>query len=153
MPKTTLQALEELTDVIKSLSDKIDLLVKQKDEVEVVGKPKEPNPTISESDFLNNAYPVPVEYLRSLETILNQKFRCQVTPLTDRPAFQFTIIVPDEYSDASPQYKEMYKYDIRPRVVSYAEGVAGVKEWCEVVYKKFNHETQSKISADRATNF
>ena len=142
MPKTTLQALESLTQVIESLEKKIDLMVPQQ-----IQKPEER--VISEEDFLTNTYPVPTEYLELVRVILNERFKIQITPLSDTPAFQFTVIVPEEYSNASPSQKQMYKYDLRPKVISFAEGVNGVREWCEKVYRNFNPETQAKITADR----
>lgn len=95
-------------------------------------------------------YPVPSEYQQVVETVLNKKFNIEIKPLSDRPAFEFVVSVPKEYSSAPPLYWETYKGDFRPKVVSYAEGLNGVRAWVEKVWSSFNQDTRTQISLDRA---
>lgn len=93
--------------------------------------------------------PVPVEYRELVDSILNHLFGIRVQSMSDTPSFSFTIVVPEKYSDMSPSYKEMYKEDIRPKVISYSEGLNGVREWTERVFKRFNPDVQALITSDR----
>jgi hypothetical protein len=119
---------------------------------ERIEKPREltfaaPAPeTISEEPSI----PVPLEYRNIVDTVLNNNFGIQIMPHSDRPSFTFTVVVPDEYSNMSAPYKEMYKIDLRPKVISYADGLNGVRSWCELVYNNLNPEIRSKVTEDRA---
>lgn len=94
-------------------------------------------------------YPIPQEYQQAVNSILNKDFGVRILPIKDAPAFQFIVLVPKKYSNVSPAHLQMYKYDMRPKVITYTEGTNGVKEWCEAVYKNLGAETQAMITTDR----
>ena len=95
------------------------------------------------------AYPIPQEYRETVRATLNQSFGLQVVPLSDQPAFQVNIVVPEKYSSLTPEQMKMYGADIRSKVITYAEGVNGVKAWTEKVRTSFNPDVQAQITADR----
>ncbi|MCK9370411.1 hypothetical protein M0R04_10925 [Candidatus Dojkabacteria bacterium] len=145
MPKETTNALlKELIGEIKSLKE--ELKPKEGPRVEPVKeetKPEEGGPTIPASA------PVPTEYREVVKTVLNDQFGVKVIPLADRPAFQLEITVPQKYSNATKEYIETYGGDLRSRVVDYAQGSNGVRDWCETVYKNLGAEIQALIVSDR----
>jgi len=94
-------------------------------------------------------YPVPQSYRDLVRDTFNGSFGCQVTPLADSPQFQFTVIVPEKYSPLTEEQKKMLGGDFRSRVISYAEGVNGVKVWCDKVLSNFNPDAKALIFADK----
>lgn len=125
-----------MADVMKLLTK----LVAQKE-----GKPIEEEWEAPTKD----KYPVPFEYRQIIDTILNAKFGISITPMTDQPKFSLAISVPKEYSNMTEDEWDTKKIDLRSKVVSYAEGVNGVREWAERVYRNLGPEIQAKITADR----
>jgi hypothetical protein len=95
-------------------------------------------------------YPIPMEYREIIATVLNNSFGIQIEPMNDSPAFTLMIVVPDKYSNMTPAEREMYKVDMRPKVLTYAEGVNGVRMWAEKVFNNFSSEVKAQIVADRA---
>ena len=93
--------------------------------------------------------PIPRLYREEVSRILNASFGIHMKGAGDAAAFQFTIIVPEKYSSLTPEQKAMNVPDIRVKVIEYALGLNGVKEWSEMVYKNFSNETQAIITADR----
>lgn len=96
-----------------------------------------------------SAIPVPSEWQEAVETILNKKFKVEVDYSSDSPTFGFSILVPQEYSNAPKPHWETYHEDRRTRVINNADGVGGVKQWVERVYNNFDNETKAKITSDR----
>lgn len=92
---------------------------------------------------------VPNEYREIVTQVLSKDFGIEVSPLSDSPAFQFTIICPDKYSTISPEHKAMYGKDIRPKVITNGEGSIGVRAWAERVWMSFNPTIQALIVSDR----
>lgn len=96
-----------------------------------------------------NEIPVPADWNEAVKTILNDKFKVEVDYSADSPTFGFSILVPQEYSNASKPHWETYHEDRRTRVINNADGVGGVKQWVERVYNNFDQETKAKITSDR----
>lgn len=92
-----------------------------------------------------NATPVPADYRQVVDDILNPAFGIRIEPHTDAPLFTFTIVVPARYSTVKEGE------DIRPKVFSFADGAAGVREWSQRVFGSFDPETKARIVADRVT--
>lgn len=84
-------------------------------------------------------HPVPSEFVDLIVAILNSKFTATIQYAGDRPEFMFTIVVPDEYTIAHP--------DFRSKVIANAEGINGVRDWVNKVYSSFDPETKAKIKA------
>ncbi len=93
--------------------------------------------------------PVPLEYRQIVDDVLNRSFGVEVNPRSDLPAFEFVVKVPKKYSNAPNSHWEMYKSDARPKVISYSDGLLGVKLWCEKVFDNFNQDTRAMIVSDR----
>ena len=93
--------------------------------------------------------PVPVDFRLVVNDILNRHFDIRITPRADSPQFEFGIVVPEKYSSLRPVEKELIKEDLRIKVLGYADGVAGVREWSQRVYDSFNQEVKAQIVADR----
>lgn len=94
--------------------------------------------------------PIPLEYVEVVNTTLNRKFGIDIKYMSDTASFEFSILVPQIYSNAGKSHWETYHEDRRTRVVENALGVNGVRDWCTKVYDNFNPETKAAITAGRA---
>ena len=94
-------------------------------------------------------YPIPLEYKEIVNTVLNAKFGIDIAPSKDKPEFLFTIIVPKEYSNMTEEDWKLKGADLRSKVVSYAEGINGVRSWCELVFKNLGAEIEEMVVSDR----
>lgn len=142
--ETTNALLKELISEIKSL--KQDKPKEEKNEKETT---KEEETVLEAGPTPPIETPVPSEYREVVETVLNKEFGVRVVPLSDKPAFQLEITVPPKYSNATKDHIEMYGGDLRSRVIDYAAGSNGVREWCEAIYKNLGPEKQAQITAAR----
>lgn len=153
MPKekkpTIVEVLTDLIGVVKDMAQKIDKLSEPEAKI---SKTIERSVTETTSETFERAYSVPSDYRDIIDTTLNKNFGVEVVPLSDRPAFMLSILVPESYSNATKPYLEMYKKDVRPKVIYNHESLNGVKEWAEMVYNNFDLETKSRITADRINN-
>ena len=95
--------------------------------------------------------PIPLEYRQIVDDVLNKSFGIEINPRADLPAFEFVVKVPKKYSNAPNSHWEMYKSDNRPRVISYSDGLLGVRQWCEKVFDNFNQDTRTIIVNDRVS--
>lgn len=127
------------------LSDKTEVANEEK---------KEENVKVSKViDILNEPdEPIPQSYREITDRVLNHNFAIKIVSRKDIPAFSFILIVPPKYSDMPEAARALYKYDIRPKVITYAEAENGVRQWCETVWKSFLPETQSVIMMDRVAD-
>lgn len=136
--------LENLTALLVKLNERLEGLEAKK--LEPIFETKA-TPPVEPERF---DYPIPQEYREAVDTILNKQFGIHVIPMSDSPRFQFNIVVPDKYSPMTPAQKAVMHFDLRPRVIDYAEGLNGVKLWAERVFENFNPETRAQIVADRS---
>lgn len=132
---------------IKELEDRVDALeAKSREAAPVVETPEAAVPASSEI----TQFPIPQEYRDTVSRVFNQAFGVQLVPMSDSPAFQFNIVVPEKYSSLNAEQRKIMGADIRSKVISYAEGVNGVKVWCDLVLSSFNPEVRAQILADKA---
>lgn len=94
-------------------------------------------------------YPVPLEFRHLVDDLLNKNFGVEIAPSPDSPSFNLIIIVPDKYSTISDDYRRMYGRDIRPKMITYSEGVVGVRAYLDKVWSSFNPTIQALIVNDR----
>ena len=147
------ELLETLNKNFSVLFEKIDSLKELLTKKEIVDIPKIViSKELEKVEPMESTYPIPLEYRELVDKTLNKSFGVRVEPMTDALAFIFSIIVPDKYSNMPLAQKEVNKVDTRLKVISMAEGINGVREWAERVYKNFNLETQALIMADRIQN-
>ena len=146
----TAELLEQLVSRLDALEQKIDKKPEVQPEV------KEEHPEVPESsDALNIALdgpsePVPPEYRGIVDQVLNKSFGIHVK--SDIGRFKFTILVPEKYSSLSSGQRQIMKFDMRPRVITFAEGPNGVRLWCEKVFNNFDPSMQAIIVSDRIAN-
>ena len=88
-------------------------------------------------------YPIPAEYKEVVELTFNKSFGVRLEPMTDNPAFLFSIVVPPKYSRVTSGE------DLRPKVITYSDGVSGVRMWADKVWNNFDSDMQSLIINDR----
>lgn len=135
--------IKELEKIVSSLADRVTALeskpleIKEEKKIEVASAPAE------------KEYPIPTEYREIVDSVLNKEFGIQIAPHSDNPVFTFTIIVPDKYSNMPAPSREMYKYDLRPKVISYSEGANAVRAWATKVYENLSNEARAQIVADK----
>lgn len=154
----------EVLNAISGLTDAVLGLVKKLDKPTVAeshgGSSVTPNRTIPsvtiQSSTLNSPisstekFPIPPEYQGLVNTILNKDFGVEISYPSDGVGFNFAILVPKKYSNASEPHWLTYGEDRRNKVIQNAFGINGVREYLELVYNNFGLETKSQIVADRA---
>lgn len=137
--------LNNLSDLVRGLSDRITALEKPR----TLDIPKsEPEAPVVEKPKQVSA-PVPSDYKDIIDTILNKHFGLQIFPRSDSPHFELVIVVPKKYSLLTPAQSQMQGADLRVKVISYAEGVNGVRLWAERVLSTFSPEIKGLILADK----
>lgn len=148
----------EVLNAIGTLTDAVLGLVK-KLETPTVAAPTfsktVPTATIQSTSFTSpttssNSFPIPVEYQQLVETILNKKFKVEISYAPDAVGFNFAILVPKEYSNAAEPHWLTYGEDRRNKVIQNAFGINGVREYLQLIYDNFGLETKAQITADRA---
>ena len=142
-------AINNISISLKEINNRLNTS-EQKSEDIPVSKTISSISEISSSSPSIDRYPVPMEYREIIDTILNHSFGVSIQPMTDQPAFTLNIIVPDKYSNMSKRQKEMYKTDIRSKVINYAEGSNGVRAYSELVANNLGPEIRAMIITDRA---
>lgn len=148
---TAASPIVELIDLVKGIDQRLQKLenknetasevfakIEKKEVAPITEQPKQPE------------YPIPLEYRQIVDSVLNSNFNIRCIPSKDSPTFEFGILVPREYSNAPVPHWDTYKEDYRPKSITYAEGVTGVKMWVDKVYDNFSNEIKAKIVADRA---
>lgn len=151
MPKQS-ELIVELIHTVKKLSEDLEAFKASQiiNQPILNGAPRDTIPVfpVPETPPLSEV-PVPLDYRQVIEHTLNKNFGVRIQPMTDAPAFLLSIIVPDTYSPMTPSQRQVMKEDIRPKVISQADGTNGVRLWAEKVYANFNPETQARIATDR----
>ena len=148
---TVKEMFQTLTEAIGALTEKVTEAL--------VNRPAATNPTSSGRTLdqqsaapVSNGVPIPLSWRDIVDTTLNREFGVEVSYMTDVPKFQFTIVVPERYSNMRPQEKEMYgNIDRRPIVLDNAVGENGIRMWAERVFKNLGPEMQAMIVNDRVT--
>lgn len=92
---------------------------------------------------------IPFDYRMIVDDMLNKNFEIEIMPHRDSPQFDFTIVVPDKYSSMSEEMRKMYGKDRRLKVLSYSDGISGVRAYVEKVWSNFNPTIQALIVSDR----
>lgn len=114
-----------------------------------------PEPTSSQTNIAivqtveTPKYPIPVEFREATDLILNKKFEIEIDYLPDVASFQFSVLVPREYSNAGNFHWETHKEDRRSKIIENAMGINGVREWSMKIYENLSSEIRSKIFYDR----
>lgn len=148
LDKEILATLKALDERIKGVEDKTtNISIPTKDTPTV--STTLPKPVTPPVPVIEETYPVPTEYRTIVNQMLNQKFGIKIEPMTDRPSFMFTIVVPKEYSNMPENAYKDAGADLRTRVISYGEGIHGVRAWVERVAGNLSPEIKAKIAADR----
>ena len=92
-------------------------------------------------------YPIPPDFIAVVDEVLNKDFGVELEPLPDSAGFNFKIIVPEKYSNTPPEKRD--GRDVRPRVISYAEGANGIRLWAEKVLENLGEDIKFRIVQDR----
>lgn len=109
-----------------------------------------PTPKIAAKEWTEpTSEPVPADYVKVVEAMLNSEFRVRVNSDSHIPGFWFTVVVPKKYSLASEEYLKVYHEDIRPTLIQYSDGIDGVKLWIEKVWNTFNPDYKAMIVSER----
>ena len=149
MAETTSKSpLWSTIDKIKERLDAIEAAIEAKFNTPNV-LPTNVLPSIPQTQTVPRDFPIPPDYVEAVDFTLNKSFSIKLEPFKDSPSFLFTIVVPPRYSTLTPAQREMNVEDIRPKVITYAEGTIGVREWAERVFKNFNLDMQKLIIEDR----
>jgi len=85
-----------------------------------------------------NENPIPPAWRKAVDEILGADFGISVSYPNDGSGFLFRIIVPKEKSNASTSHWTMYKTDIRTKSLNNAEGLPGIKQYCELVKRNLS---------------
>jgi hypothetical protein len=71
---------------------------------------------------------VPQALLDTAHKVLGKKFTFECVPCAEMPAFEFTVIVPPEYSELKGTM-----VDRRSKTIDNIQGANGVRDWCSLV--------------------
>jgi len=75
----------------------------------------------------------PPDILAIVHEVLGTEFTAVVKARTDSPHFDLDILVPEAYSSFTKEQKEMLHDDHRVIVIANADGLNGVRKYCEGV--------------------
>lgn len=139
-------AKQTIESRLKALEERVTVLEETQEPVVETPKVEEAPATVTVEA---TSYPIPQDYRDAVNSTLNKSFGVNIIPMTDSPAFQFNIVVPAKYSPLTEEQRKMLGADIRTKVITYAEGVNGVKMWAEKVFSNFNAEVRALIVADK----
>ena len=89
--------------------------------------------------------PIPPSWRKIVDDILGPDFGINVHYPSEGGGFLFSIVVPLEKSNATKDYIDMYKVDIRKKALSYNEGIDGVKRYCELVKRNLQKNNNKLI--------
>lgn len=140
--------IDKLCAAMEHVADKLDRFFEGRLSSQAPATTTATTTTVTVSAESQMSY-VPMEYRSMVSDMLNKDFEIEVVPLSDSPAFHFIVIVPEKYSTISDEYKRMYKRDMRPKVITYSEGLVGVRSFVEKVWSSFNPTIQALIVNDR----
>jgi len=152
---TTNDLLRVLLTYMKGLAEEVQVLreeIKPKTIEAPLPVPKEMKEGVEEQLATppnKSNFPIPTEYRDIVDSILNKEFGLEMTPLSDQPAVQIAIVVPKQYSNATPDHIKMYGSDKRSKVIKFSEGVNGLRDWADKVAKNLGTEAMTKISIAR----
>ena len=140
----------ELIGVIKDLKEEVTKLTFQKkEEAEKSETPAlKATSEVSSPEAITEAdpkYPIPVEYRMIVNQELGKDFGIKVDPAPDRPEFNFTIIVPERLNTLTEDEKKMYGQDLRGKMISYSQGISGVREYVALVKKNLAAKMQEQV--------
>ena len=148
--------LQDLGNSIKNVSDRLSSLEKSKEPKGTFEEPIQYEPTQTgfpkspSFDEDLSKYPVPTDYRLAVNEVLSPEFDVYIKPSGDSPTFQLVILVPEKYSNISGAQRQIYKVDVRSRVISLADGANGVREYAKKVLGNLGPDTQQRILADKA---
>ncbi len=129
---------------VDKINKRLDDIEQRFDAPAVQDTPVTPRPEPVKSDF-----PVPKDFIDTVDLVLNKSFVVRCEPLRDSPCFQLTIVVPEKYSSMTQGQKEMLGEDIRPKVIPYSDGANGVRLWAEKVLNNLDKDAQFRVVQDR----
>jgi len=139
------QKLNQLTETVETLKSIVNLA---KNLPQASNPQLETKIEVKPEDKINRilggiSEPVLPEYRQAVDELLNKDFGIHINHST--LGTKFTILVPKKYSTE-------LEYDVRPKVIPYADGLNGVKSWCEKVLGTFNEQTKALIIAQRISS-
>lgn len=144
---TVFSLAKELRDFKAEVLAKIEMLEK------ILSTPQEPAHLTPPQAATSNGIPIPLSWRDIVNTTLNKEFGIEVEYMPDTPKFQFTIIVPQKYSNMKPTERQLYgNVDRRLIVLDNAVGENGVRMWSERVFKNLGPEIQAMLVNDRVTS-
>lgn len=146
-----------LKDDVSALTEAVSALTKRFDEKEAkeqariapgtVEKPALPQDAALNLALDGESDDIPSSYRAQVNESLNKSFGIHIR--NGGGNFKFTILVPEKYSSLNAEQRKMLGFDLRPKVIDNAEGVNGVKLWCDRVFSSFNPAIQAQIVGDR----
>ena len=147
-------SLDELKTIVSTglvaINERVDAITDKMAKTEPAPVVQAPASVVPETSGMpESRHPIPTDYRLIVDATLNKGFGINVEGMSDKPAFLFTIIVPEKYSSLTVEQKKIMGADIRPKVIGFAEGVNGVREWAERVFTSFNQDMRSLIVSDR----
>jgi hypothetical protein len=139
---------KELENIVNELSDRVSVL--QEGAKAENAKPVYADGVVEESESVlepTNNIPIPGEYRKIVDEVLNKNFGVEVNYLMN--GIKFVIIVPKQYQSFNEVEKKMNIPDRRSRIINPALGANGVRDHAEKVFLSFNPEIRAKITNER----
>lgn len=89
---------------------------------------------------MKDKMPIPPAWRKDVDEILGMDFGIDVVYPQSGKGFLFKVIIPEEKSNMSKDFKEFYKVDIRTKAINYNEGVDGIRKFCEGIKKNLERK-------------
>ena len=148
-PATTKERVEGLTEAVEALAEGLKKLEDRLNDVAPQLTPAKVATAPLKAQEPDDSVPVPFSWRQILDTVLNAKFGATVRYLPNAE-FELTIVVPPEYSNATPMQIQMSGQDRRVKIMGNYLGEAGVQEYATLVLENLGQEIRAKITDDRA---
>ena len=136
---------EDLDRINNSLEKLTGLLEKKAEPAFAIKEPEQKAPEYEKTPDEPDKSPVPPKWRAIVDEVLGTDFGVNIVYPDQGSGFLFKIIVPLNKSNATKDYLELYKTDIRTKAVSYQDGIEGVKQFCERVKKNLQRNTNKII--------
>ena len=81
--------------------------------------------------------PIPPQWREIVDELLGEDVGTQIS-YPDNGGFKFTLIIPQEKSNAGDEWWKTYKHDHRTKMLNPSEGISGVRKYCELVKQNLN---------------
>lgn len=147
-------AIIQLAEAIKGLEKKIDekLTPVKMASIERPTVPAEamPGPIVSaDAPAISTGVPFPLEWRQAIDEVLSREFGSKVEYRPDG-RFELSIYVPQKFSNAPKGHWDLYKEDLRRKIMDNHLGVQGVRDYAQLISENLGKDIMNKVNDSRS---